>query len=61
MPLPSLKDKADFVACEIKTAEKVIASAPPEDLKVAGPQLQEMIDGDKGKGVVKTATWLHRL
>ncbi len=51
----TLKDKPDFVVIEIKTAEKVIASAPPEDLKEAAAQIEEMIESETGKGVVKTA------
>jgi hypothetical protein len=52
----AMKDKPEFSVFEVKTAENVVASAPPEDLKDAAAQLEEMIEGDQGKGVIKTAT-----
>ncbi len=51
----SLKDKPEYVTCEIKTAENVIASALPDDLKDAPPlQVEDMLEGDQTQGVIKT-------
>lgn len=50
----ALTDKPDYLPVEIKSVSKVIASAPPEDLKSEAALLGEMMD--EGTGVKKTST-----
>ena len=50
-----VKDKPEYVPVEIKTAEKVTASTPPDDLKTEAALVSEMLEAEHGVKNTPTA------